>query len=144
MESKANLTYDLIVLKSNLPSPEFQEIAESLRLSKGYWFDLKPWTVELSSSQRLIAEKKLISGSYLLNLYDQEDHLVAWIATYSFRTLEQASNQNLDKMLDNEITIYQVTSPIKKSITIDGTQGRIAEGYSANYGRKWRGTCVIG
>jgi hypothetical protein len=139
-DSKANLAYDLIVMKSNLPSPEFREIAESLHLSKSYWFDLKPWTVEFSCSQRLIAEKELLSGNYLLNLYDQDDHLVAWIATYSFRTLEQASNQNLDKMLDNEIALYQVTSPIKKSITIDGTQGRMAEGYSANYGRKWRGT----
>jgi hypothetical protein len=138
-DSKANFTYDIIILQSNLPSPESREIVESLRLSKGYRFDLKPWVIEFSCSQKLVPEKEIVSGNYLLNLYDQDDHLIAWIATYSFRTLIQATNQFLDKMLDTEIGNYQVTSPIKRSIVVDGTQSRMAEGYSANYGRKWRG-----
>jgi hypothetical protein len=137
--SGTNNTYDIVILESNLPDSEFQEMTQSLSLSKGYWFNPRPWIIEFNCSQKLIPKTEFLSGGYLLNLYDQEDHLVAWISMYSFGTLAQANNQFLDKMLDTEIANYQVTSPTKKSITVDRTQGRIAEGYSSFYGRKWRG-----
>jgi hypothetical protein len=137
--SGTNLTDNIIILQSNLLPGEFRQLAESLNLSKGYWFNPKPWLIEFNCSQELKAEIELEDIGYVLYLYDREGHRVAWISTYKFNRITEVNNQYLDGMLDILASNYQVTSPTKKSIIVDGTQGRMAEGYSSFYGRKWRG-----
>jgi hypothetical protein len=135
--TKANSTDDLIILESiNLNQAQFQEIADSLHLSKGYYFVMGPWKVQFNSSQKLFPK---IKGDDMINLLDADDHLVAWFGLLSYDTPTKTDKVFLDKVLDTQIQALSVTSPVKKSIIMDDTEGRMAEGYSSAYSRKWHG-----
>jgi len=103
-----------------------------------------PWTVEFNSSQSLKTQIQYgepdDSGiSYwIIQLIDEVGHEVASFTLFSSPILKEATNVFLDGQLDVGIKMLQVDSPTKTSITIDGTQGRMAEGYSSRYSRKWR------
>jgi hypothetical protein len=138
-EKEANATDDIIIWESvNLNPDQFQEMAESLHLEKGYRFMSEPWIVEFNSSQKLKAKTDIVGQSNLINLFDRSDHLVAWIELTSSDTVLQATKMALDEYLDNAAGSFKVTSPTKKTVIIDGTEGRMAEGYSSQFSRKWR------
>lgn len=104
-----------------------------------------PWIVEFDSSQSLTSrnefEEPTESGySYwMMYLIDEMGHEVAWFSFRSYSYPQKATSDFLDEWLDRAISVFQVTSPTKKSITIDGSQGRLGEGYSSWYSRTWRG-----
>jgi hypothetical protein len=64
---------------------------------------------------------------------------VGWFAFLSYSILMKAEEDNFDNILDSYTKSFKVTSPIKTSIDVDGTGGRMAEGYASDLSRKWRG-----
>jgi hypothetical protein len=109
----------------------------------GYKVPAGPWTVEFNSSQNLKTQIQYgepdDSGiSYwIIQLVDEIGHEVASITLFSSPILKEATNEFLDGQLDVGIKMLRVDSPTKTSIAIDGTQGRLAEGYASKYSRKW-------
>jgi len=104
-----------------------------------------PWTVQFNCSQNLSlqADHKPPEqdGSSIDTLYltDDAGHQVGWFALFSYANLMKAGEENFDNILNSYINSFKATSPVKSSIDVDGTQGRMAEGYSADLSRKWRG-----
>ncbi len=137
--TNANSTDDLIILESiNLNQAQFQEIAESLHLLKGYFFVVGPWKVEFSLSQKAFPK---IVGNQAIKLFDASDHLIAMIQLLSYGSPAKTDKVFLDHVLDTQVQAFSVTSPVKKSFVIDKTNGRMAEGYSSSESRKWQ--CAI-
>lgn len=137
--TKANSTDDLIILEStNLNLAQFQEITESLNLSKGYFFVVGPWKVEFNLSKKVFPK---ITGNQAIKLFDVSDHLVAMIQLLSYGSPAKTDKVFLDQVLDTQVQAFSVTSPVKKSVVMDRTNGRMAEGYSSTESRKWQ--CVI-
>ncbi len=102
-----------------------------------------PWTVGFNSSQNLSFQKEHNppneDGSSVDALYlvDEIGHQLGWFAFFSYSTLMKAGEENLDNILDAYIESFKVTSPVKTSLDVDGTPGRMAEGYSSDFSRKW-------
>lgn len=72
-------------------------------------------------------------------LIDSQKHEVAWFSFRSYSNPQKATEDFLDNMLDWATGLFKVTSPTKTSVTVDGLEGRMAEGYSSQFNRKWRG-----
>jgi hypothetical protein len=137
--TKANSTDDLIILEStNLKPSQFQEITDSLHLSKGYFFVVGPWKVEFNLSQKVFPK---ITDNKAIKLFDASDHEVAWFQLLSYDSPAKTDKVFLDKVLDTQVQTLSVTSPVKKSVIMDRTDARMAEGYSSAYSRTWH--CVI-
>lgn len=103
-----------------------------------------PWTVEFNSFQNLSFEKEAgepdSSGSSINAIYlaDPQGHQLGWFAFFSYSTLMKASEENFDNILDSYTKSFKVTSPVKTTVEVDGTSGRMAEGYASDLSRKWR------
>jgi hypothetical protein len=110
-----------------------------------YMESVGPWEVKFNCSQSLTFQKEPgkpdQSGSSIDTLYlvDKAGHQLGWFALFSYSTLMKASEENFDNILDSYTKSFKVTSPVKTSIDVDGTSGRMAEGYSSDFSRKWRG-----
>jgi hypothetical protein len=110
-----------------------------------YKENVGPWKVEFNCSQNLTFQKEPgkpdQSGSSIDTLYlvDKAGHQLGWFALFSYSTLMKASEENFDNILDSYTKSFKVTSPVKTSIEVDGTSGRMAEGYASDFSRKWRG-----
>jgi len=104
-----------------------------------------PWTVQFDCSQNLSFQAEhnppQQDGSSIDALYlaDDAGHQVGWFAFFSYATLMKAGEENFDNILGAYINSFKVTSPVVSSIDVDGTEGRMAEGYSSDFSRKWRG-----
>ena len=104
-----------------------------------------PWTAEFNCSQNLSFQKEPgepdSSGSSTDAIYlmDEQGHQLGWFAFFSYSTLMRASEMNFDNILDSYTKSFKVTSPVKTSLDVDGTSGRMAEGYASDFSRKWRG-----
>jgi hypothetical protein len=75
----------------------------------------------------------------MMTLIDKAGHEVAWFSFRSYSNPQKASEDFLDNMLDRAVGLFKVTSPTKTSLTVDGSEGRMGEGYSSEFSRKWRG-----
>jgi len=122
----------LLVLISIAPATSYQE-------------SVGPWTVQFNCTQNLSFQAEhnppqqdgtSIDALYLL---DGAGHQVGWFAFFSYAMLMKAGEENFDNILNAYINSFKVTSPSKSSIEIDGTAGRMADGYSSDLSRKWRG-----
>jgi hypothetical protein len=139
LNTKTISTYDLIILEStNLNRAQFQEITDSLHLSKGYYFVVGLWKVEFNLSQKVFPK---IKGNEAIKLFDANDHLVAMIQLLSYGSPAKTDKVFLDKVLDTQIQAFSITSPVKKSVVMDRTNGRMAEGYSSSESHRWQ--CAI-
>jgi hypothetical protein len=104
-----------------------------------------PWTAEFNATPEMNTrnhyEEPTQEGYswWMMTLMDKAGHEVAWLSFRSYSNPQKSSDDFLDQWLDKTIGIYKVTSPTKTSVTIDGTNGRMAEGYSSEFSRKWRG-----
>jgi hypothetical protein len=137
--TKANSTDDLIILEStNLDQAQFQGITDSLHISKGYFFVVGPWKVEFNLSQKVFPK---IKGNEAIKLFDANDHLIAMVQLLSYGSPAKTDKVFLDTVLDTQVQAFSVTSPVKKSVVMDETNGRMAEGYSSSESHKWQ--CVI-
>ena len=111
-----------------------------------YQESVGPWTVQFNCTQNLSFQPEhnppQQDGSSIDALYlvDGAGHQVGWFAFFSYATLMKAGEENFDNILNAYINSFKVTSPSKSSIEVDGTGGRMAEGYSSDLSRKWRGT----
>lgn len=110
-----------------------------------YIEDVGPWTVEFNSSQNLSFQKEhnppgedgsSVDALYLL---DEVGHQLGWFAFFSYSMLMKAEEENFDNILNVYIESFKVTSPVKTSLDVDGIPGRMAEGYSSDFSRKWHG-----
>ncbi len=122
----------LLVLISTASAASYQE-------------SVGPWTVQFNCTQNLSflsqqnPPQQDGSSTDLLYLADEAGHQVGWFGFLNYAILMKASEENFDNILDAFITSLKVTSPSKSSIEVDGTEGRMAEGYSSDLSRKWRG-----
>jgi hypothetical protein len=104
-----------------------------------------PWTVQFNCSENLSFQKEhnppSEDGSSIDALYmlDGAGHQVGWFAFFSYAMLMKAGEENFDNILNAYLKSFKVTSPVKSSIDVDGTAGRMAEGYASDFSRKWRG-----
>jgi hypothetical protein len=110
-----------------------------------YQVNADPWILEFDSTQivsdiAFYTEPDESGASFWsVTLMDDLDHEVAWFAIFSYSTRKKATDAAFDNMLDVYIQSFQVTSPTKTSVAIDGTRGRQGEGYSSTFSRTWRG-----
>jgi hypothetical protein len=110
-----------------------------------YQESVGPWTVQFNCTQNLSFQPEhnppQQDGSSIDALYlvDEAGHQLGWFAFFSYATLMKAGEENFDNILNAYINSFKVTSPSKSSIEVDGTEGRMAEGYSSDLSRKWRG-----
>ncbi|MDM7934576.1 MAG: hypothetical protein QUS08_04205 [Methanothrix sp.] len=104
-----------------------------------------PWIVEFNASAgyntRNHYEPPNQEGYswWQMFLIDPVGHEVAWFSFRSYANPQKASEDFLDEMLDWATNLFKVTSPTKTSVTVDQTDGRMAEGYASEFNRKWRG-----
>jgi hypothetical protein len=104
-----------------------------------------PWAVEFNATPGMNTRNHYEPPTqegyswWMMTLIDKAGHEVAWLGFRSYSNPQKSSEDFLDQWLDNTIGIYKVTSPVKTSLTIDGTDGRMGEGYSSVFSRKWRG-----
>jgi hypothetical protein len=104
-----------------------------------YKLEAGPWVVEFNSSQKLIDTNQNVGGSAeIIKLIDQDDNLVAWINLYSFST-QLYVNSYIDTLLNISIKSPQISNTTERSLIIDGSAGKAAEGFSSKYNRIWRG-----
>lgn len=104
-----------------------------------------PWIIEMNASAgyntRNHYEPPTQEGYSWWQMYliDPQKHEVGWFSFRSYSNPQKATEDFMDSMLDWATQIFKVTAPTKTSITVDGTEGRMAEGYSSQFNRKWRG-----
>jgi hypothetical protein len=104
-----------------------------------------PWIVEFNSSQsyetRFEYKEPEQSGYSVWTLYliDEMGHEVGWLNFRSYSYPQKATKDFLDAILDQAITAFKVTSPIKTSTVINSTEGRMGKGYSSWFSRMWHG-----
>ncbi len=104
-----------------------------------YKIESGPWVVKFNSSQKLIDSSQNVGGSAeVIKLIDQDENLVAWINLYSFST-QLYVDSYLDTLMNISIRSMQITNATEGSSAIDGSVGKVAEGYSSKYNRIWRG-----
>jgi hypothetical protein len=117
----------------------------SVTQAASYKDSVGPWTVQFNCSQNLSLQSEHNppqsdgSGIDALYLSDDAGHQVGWFAFFSYASLMKAGEDNFDNILNAYINSFKVTSPVKSSLDVDGSQGRMAEGYSSDFSRKWRG-----
>jgi hypothetical protein len=110
-----------------------------------YQESVGPWIVQFNCTQNLSflsqqnPPQQDGSSTDILYLADEAGHQVGWFGFLNYAILMKASEENFDNILDAFISSLKVTSPNKSSIEVDGTEGRMAEGYSSDLSRKWRG-----
>ncbi|MDM7935527.1 MAG: hypothetical protein QUS08_09095 [Methanothrix sp.] len=132
---KENMTKDVMILEGTMDA---DQLLSGLHVTRHYDIPAGPWVVEFNSSQRLEATAEISGKGWIITLIDGVGHEVAWFFLSSFSNLLSATDDSLDKMLDSFIESYRLTSPIKSSMIVDGTEGRYAEGYSSVEQRQWR------
>lgn len=104
-----------------------------------------PWIVEFNGTPgmnfRNQYEEPTQEGYswWMMTLIDRAGHEVAWFSFRSYSSPQKASDDFLDSMLDRAISLFKVTSPTKSSITVDGIDGRLGNGYSSEFSRSWQG-----
>ncbi len=104
-----------------------------------------PWIIEFNATPGMNARNQYEEPTeegyswWMMTLIDQAGHEVAWFTFRSYSNPQKASEDFLDQMLDRAIGLFKVTSPTKMSIAVDGTEGRMGEGYSSEFSRKWHG-----
>lgn len=104
-----------------------------------------PWIVEFNGTPGMNTRNQYQEPTqegyswWMMTLIDKAGHEVAWFSFRSYSNPQKASEDFLDNMLDRAVGLFKVTSPVKSSVTVDGTDGRQGEGYSSEFSRNWRG-----
>ena len=107
-----------------------------------------PWIVEFNATPGLNLRNQDQEPTqegyswWMMTLIDKAGHEVAWFSFRSYSSTQKASEDFLDNMLDRAVGLFKVTSPTKTSITVEGAEGRMGEGYSSEFSRKWRGVVL--